>query len=168
MQYFHCSYAKRSRKKHKNYEDGVLILYKNKYVITDLEGKQVLKLVDHTIQDLKPEETLELSSKEVVVGERISPKDFASGVIYSSQPVVVPFVQKRVRKKTKQFKSHMKDGVPDKPKKRIIKAPPNSFILNERKCMEYGKSEYLLILILSFCNIQNRLHQRCLCGQFFD
>ena len=81
--YFLCMYTKRSNKKHKVYEDGVISVEGNIVKLFDMEAKMLGKTNTYTAQNLSDLH----SGNELVVGAKVW------------------FEKKKMRKKKKRFES---------------------------------------------------------------
>eukprot|EP00761_Pharyngomonas_kirbyi_P009637 gb/GECH01009654.1/.p1 GENE.gb/GECH01009654.1/~~gb/GECH01009654.1/.p1 ORF type:complete len:914 (+),score=151.79 gb/GECH01009654.1/:1-2742(+) len=81
--YFTVMHTKRSTKKHKVYDDGILVVKLRKYVLQDVEGKVILeRLVGKTLDDLKVGEVIEVGSREIEIAREVSQEEYTSGRVF--------------------------------------------------------------------------------------
>ena len=136
--YFMCMYTKRSNKKHKVYEDGVISVDGNIVKLFDMDAKMIGKTNSYSVQnlsDLHAGNELYVGSKELEVANPIDPDKFISGQIFRSANVPIKMENPMVKKETsnKKFKNLGSAKNLDVEKKEIVLAPrydPNGNISN--------------------------------------
>ncbi|GAB0495847.1 hypothetical protein MMPV_007154 [Pyropia vietnamensis] len=86
--YFKVMYTKRSKKKHKSYLDGFLVLKGDRFAtLYGDAGAAVAKSSHGKLGGLKPGNTLEVGSWEVEVDVPIAADDFVSGRVFLAAPL---------------------------------------------------------------------------------
>lgn len=109
--YFMCMHTKRSNKKHKVYEDGVISVEGNIVKLFDMEAKMLGKTNSYTAQnlsDLHAGNELVVGARELEVAAQIEASRFISGQVFRSNggPVVAAAPPPPVKFKSKEFKAH--------------------------------------------------------------
>ncbi|KAI0561156.1 DNA helicase [Gracilaria domingensis] len=175
--YFSVLYTKRSKKKHKSYLDGFIILTNDRHVeLQNEDGKRVTSERVGKLGGLKPGNTLEVSTFELEVQEQVKADDYVSGRVFLKAQT--PTVTNRMVVKRKPFK-------PLKPKNLTqqsnVRGPlhdplaPNAFVLSS--FAEAGKGPNDIPVVLDPCLARHmRIHQkagiafmyRCVLGVSYD
>jgi len=89
-QIYEVLHTKRSNKKRKIWDDGVLVVVKNKAHLFDMDGKEIGKTSYRSNEELIPDgSTLEVGGKLLEVGKPLNADDFDSGRLFLSVQVVV-------------------------------------------------------------------------------
>lgn len=87
VDYFKVMYAKRSKKKHKSFLDGFLVLKSDRFATLYGDAGAVVAKSSHgKLGGLKPGNTLEVGSWEVEVDVPIPANDFVSGRVFLAAP----------------------------------------------------------------------------------
>ncbi|KAL0479085.1 DNA repair and recombination protein RAD54 [Acrasis kona] len=129
-------YAKRSNKKHKSYDDGILLVKEKRYILHDTSGKVVVqKIVSKTIDNLREGDVVEIGAKEVEFMSKIKEEDYISGKVFLQfqTPVVATKAKPKASKMTAtKFKAHdpnqvISEVVREETK---TKAPDGTILLN--------------------------------------
>jgi DNA repair and recombination protein RAD54B len=143
--YFMCMYTKRSTKKHKVYEDGVIAVEGNIVKLFDMEAKMLGKTNQYTIanlSDLHAGNELFVGAKELEVAQPLDAQKFVSGQVFRKHVGVGampnPMTDSNVAKaaKAKNFKSHKDAANLGTEKKEMLKSPrydpsaPNALVLS--------------------------------------
>jgi hypothetical protein len=80
-------WTKRSNKKHKQFNDGILIIKNRTCFLKDMEGKPLGQTSSYsikTLSDLKEGNSLEISSKEIEIVKPVPVEDYTSGRIFAT------------------------------------------------------------------------------------
>ncbi len=141
--YFMCMYTKRSTKKHKVYEDGVISVEGNVVKLFDMEAKVIGKTNQYTaanLADLHAGNELFVGAKELEVAAQIDAAKFISGQVFRKhvgvQAMPNPLAAAAPKKAVKDFKSHNDAANLEREKKEIVKTPrhdpeaPNALVLS--------------------------------------
>ncbi|PXF48375.1 DNA repair and recombination protein RAD54B [Gracilariopsis chorda] len=101
--YFSVLYTKRSKKKHKSYLDGFIIVTNDRHVeLQNEDGKKVTSERVGKLGGLKPGNTLEVSSWELEVQDHISEENFVSGRVFLK--AAPQTISRRIPTKRRPFK----------------------------------------------------------------
>ena len=139
--YWLCMFTKRSNKKHKVYEDGVISVQGNIVKLFDMEAKQLGKTntyTVHNLSDLHSGNELFVGAKELEVGQSLDPKKFVTGQVFrnhvsGSKPENIFAVKKT---QAKEFKGHKDASNVSAERKSVAKKPrydpegPNALVLS--------------------------------------
>src|SRR5262245_40996702 len=107
-----CMYTKRSTKKHKVYEDGVISVEGNIVKLYDMEAKVLGKTNQYTIAnlaDLHAGNELFVGAKELEVAQPLDPQRFVSGQVFRKHVGVQAMPNPMLagpKVKAKEFKAH--------------------------------------------------------------
>ncbi|KAL9651271.1 hypothetical protein ABK040_001224 [Willaertia magna] len=135
--------TKNTNKKHKTYEDGVLLIKKRRYILYDTQGKQLLNRLEAKVLDnLKEEDEIILGSKLCLLHQKISKDDYISGRVflrYQTNTSTTTSTEKKKSSSTKvdtKFKAHSSakntTGLgTNNNANPVIKAPEGYIIINE-------------------------------------
>ena len=135
--HFKVLLTRKSSKKHKTYEDGVLVITHKKSTLFDLEGKKLLERPSSIdLRELQVGEQITMGLYEIEVDALISKEDYISGKCFLEQLTGIS---------TKPTASEIKQATP---KSLII--PENAFVLDLAKG----------IYIEEFLNEKLRSHQQ--------
>ena len=114
--YFAVMWCKRSNKKHKTFQDGVLVVKGNSCVLFDMEAKNLGKTTSYTektLTDLKNGNTLVIGTKELEVDKPLSAEEYTTGRVFKdlAGPEVPSSASiKSTNASKKAFKKHVKEG----------------------------------------------------------
>ncbi|CAN8074925.1 unnamed protein product [Agarophyton chilense] len=99
--YFSVLYTKRSNKKRKSYLDGFIIVTNDRHVeLQNEDGKKVTSERVGKLGGLKPGNTLEVSTFELEVQEKVNELDYVSGRIFlKTQPQLIATSKMVVKRK---------------------------------------------------------------------
>lgn len=137
QKYFKVLLTRKSTKKHKTYEDGVLVITRMKSTLYDLEGKKLLDRPSSIdLRELQVGEQITMAHYEIEVDQLISKEDYISGKCFLDQLTGIP---------TKPTASDIKQATP-----KSLTIPDNSFVLDLAKG----------IYIEDFLNDKLRAHQQ--------
>lgn len=105
--YFAVLYTKRSRKKHKTYQDGIIIVKNDRKVeLQNEEGKKISSIsFGKPLGGLKDGNTLEIGTYELEVQNNIPADAYLSGELFLQTPKARSMVSSIPLKSTRQFKS---------------------------------------------------------------
>lgn len=124
--YFLCMHTKRSNKKHKVYEDGVISVEGNIVKLFDMDAKMIGKTNTysvHNLSDLHPGNELYVGSKELEVSNPVEPEKFISGQVFRNANTPLVLANPMVKPKVKEFKNHKDAKNLDVERKEIVLAP---------------------------------------------
>jgi DNA repair and recombination protein RAD54B len=141
--YWMCMYTKRSAKKHKVYEDGVIAVEGNVVKLFDMEAKLLGKTNQYTVanlSDLHAGNELFVGAKELEVAQPLDAQRFVSGQVFRKHVGVAampnPMTDAKPKAKAKSFKSHNDAANLGTERKEIAKSPrydpsaPNALVLS--------------------------------------
>jgi SNF2 family DNA or RNA helicase len=135
--HFKVLLTRKSTKKHKTYEDGVLVINLKKSTLFDIEGKKLLDRPSSLdLRELQVGEQITMGLYEIEVDSLISKEDYISGKCFLEQLTGIT---------TKPTASGIKQATP-----KSLTIPDNSFVLDLAKG----------IYIEEFLNEKLRSHQQ--------
>ena len=155
-----------SKKKHKTFADGILVLNGVSAKLLDEEGKEVAKCSNmgrSNVETLVPGNTLLIQSKELEINKQIPYEEFSSGRVFvsvgkSSATATAPVRQpKRNPMVAKPFKSVMEassDAPPKLPAPRYDPTAPNALVLQQ------GSANSVAVVVDPYISQRLRPHQR--------
>ncbi|PRP86391.1 hypothetical protein PROFUN_05532 [Planoprotostelium fungivorum] len=112
--YWKALYTKKSNKKHKVFEDGILCIKDRTVSLKDMEGKQMSKTAQYsaaTLSSLITGSTLGIGNFEVEVTEPIAAEFYLSGKMFLKESIAGESPAPTVPTMTpKKFKSHFADS----------------------------------------------------------
>eukprot|EP01083_Nonionella_stella_P268865 909211_1 len=170
--YYSVMYCKRSNKKHKSYQDGVLIVCGNKFTLKDMEGKDIGRPSTlHRMAELGEGSEFYMGSNEIEVSEPIDKDRYESGSIFiaptaKAAVTSIPLVKRR-KLGSSMFKVPFRGkgscllpgfkSAPTKPKQRNDTSAAGALILNE--ALWKSKEDDVAVVVDQFIGSKLRPHQ---------
>jgi len=167
--YFNVGFCKRTTKKHKTYEDGVLVVSGRRCIVKDLTSKTVSNaLVSFCTRNLEEGGSYFVASSEVMLGTPIPAKEFLSGRCFvgsttsaaesplaaikaRQQQSLTPFAQVRASSGARSA------GADAQAAAKAILDDPTALILNRRGVLDRHEK---IVVVEPFLAKQLREHQR--------
>ena len=160
-----CMYTKRSNKKHKVYEDGVISVEGNIVKLYDMEAKVLGKTNTYTVQnlsDLHAGNELFVGAKELEVAAPLDPQKFISGQVFRNHvgvnALANPMLQQAPKTKTKEFKMHKDADNLGVERKEIVKSP--RYDPNAPGALVLSRAGLVPVVVDPHLGKQLRPHQR--------
>lgn len=165
VQYFSVLYTKRSKKKHKSWLDGYVILSNDRRVqLQNEDGKTIsAERFSKPLGGLKEGNTLEIASWELEVQSQVAEDDYVSGRLFAPhQPVQTATTPQRPRQKPFKPLMSRTSGKSDQAGKTLHPAhdpsAPDAHILLEP--MDRGVKQSVHIVLDPYLSKRMRPHQR--------
>lgn len=165
VQYFSVLYTKRSKKKHKSWLDGYVILSNDRRVqLQNEDGKSIsTERFTKALGGLKEGNTLEIASWELEVQSQVAEEDYISGRLFApQQPAKPSSVVQRPRQKPFKPLVSRTSGKPNLPGKPLHPAhdpnAPDAIILLQT--LNQGSKQSVPIVLDPYISKRMRPHQR--------